>query len=337
MQIVRLLGRIGLDKSSTDPHNEGTMSLKYTIRKVADRTGLSHHTIRAWERRYGALKPVRSDTNQRLYDEEEVRKLALLKHAVEAGHSIRQVANLSIEELSELEQSRSASSFSAGSGGIGLTPADCLVECESALDRLDQDALMHALIRGNSSLGVSRFIEEIVIPFLAWIERQWTSNALTIAQEHLASAVLRTYLEQVRVSIPMRPNSAKLLVTTPKGQFHEIGALIVSVVSAMESWDVTYLGPNLPAHEIAGAFKRSAAHAVALSLVYPTSDEEMTEELLELRRALGPAVPIFLGGRAADSYSVPAQEGGMQVLHSLDDLRSKLDTLRLKLLGSRSA
>ena len=66
----------------------------HTIKFVAIHTGISPHTIRAWERRYSALSPDRTATNRRLYSTTDIEKLSLLQRAVQAGHSIGQIANL---------------------------------------------------------------------------------------------------------------------------------------------------------------------------------------------------------------------------------------------------
>ena len=73
--------------------------LRHSIKTVSERTGLSPHLIRAWERRYETIQPERTDGNQRLYCEEDIERLMLLKMATEAGHPIRTVAKLPVDEL----------------------------------------------------------------------------------------------------------------------------------------------------------------------------------------------------------------------------------------------
>ena len=76
----------------------------YTIRYVSQRSGLSPHVIRAWEKRYQAVVPQRSPKNRRLYSEDDVKRLQLLKKITDVGHTISQVANLSTDDLSDLAQ-----------------------------------------------------------------------------------------------------------------------------------------------------------------------------------------------------------------------------------------
>ena len=71
----------------------------YGIGAVVKRTGLAAPTIRIWEKRYGAVKPGRTETNRRLYSGEDVTRLGLLRSLTERGHSIRNIANLELPQL----------------------------------------------------------------------------------------------------------------------------------------------------------------------------------------------------------------------------------------------
>ena len=76
----------------------------FAIKYVSQRTGLTPHVIRAWEKRYNAVVPERSPKNRRLYSEEDIQRLLLLKTITDAGHNISQVAKLETEDLTNLAQ-----------------------------------------------------------------------------------------------------------------------------------------------------------------------------------------------------------------------------------------
>ncbi|MEI8282809.1 MAG: MerR family transcriptional regulator, partial [Armatimonadota bacterium] len=217
--------------------------MKYTIRTVASMTGLSQYTIRAWERRHHILNPDRTETNRRLYGEEDVFRLKLLKQMVDAGHSIGQSSKLTNDELFRLG---SLGPDSAAFPNDRKSPDQFLNASIASVVQLDEEALRDSLVRGAAFLGAGSFIENVILPLLSHVESRWVEKSISIAQEHMVTAVLRTNLEQLRSSFLTSPNARRLLVTTPKGQMHELGALIVSVIAGLESWQVTYLGPNLP-------------------------------------------------------------------------------------------
>jgi methanogenic corrinoid protein MtbC1 len=118
------------------------------------------------------------------------------------------------------------------------------------------------------------------------------------------------------------------VVATPTGQIHEFGALLVAATATTEGWRVTYLGADLPAEDIAEAAVRTRARAVALSIVYPTGDPAVSDELRRLRNALPKGITLLVGGAAASAYGSWLDEIGAIRLNSLAELRLELQTLR---------
>ncbi|MDI9637426.1 MerR family transcriptional regulator [Kamptonema cortianum] len=277
------------------------MSLTYSISAVAEATGLSVHTIRAWEKRYGVPKTHRTDTNRRVYDASAVRHLRLLHEATNAGHSIGMISELNEEELTKLLQNSGKPTLRNGS-------LDHLQFSLAAMRDLDSEALELSLSRAAILLGIEGFLDHVVVPLIAELDRGWNEGYVTISQEHLVSAALRTQLEKLRQSISVPANAPRILVTTIAGQYHELGALLVCIAAARSDWNVTYLGPNLPAPEIASATQRTRSSVIGLSMVYPEADERAMQELRQLRSLVGNEVTILLGGRAADSYREVANE-----------------------------
>ncbi len=298
--------------------------MKYTIRTVATMTGLSQYTIRAWERRHHTSGPTRTETNRRLYDESDVSRLQLLKQAVDSGHSIGQAAQLSNDELRGLFVRTKEASSPATDAGEGQTSEFIINVCITAIESLDEEALRECLLRGATSLGAQVFIEKVVIPLISLVEHRWIEKTISIAQEHMVSAVLRTNLERLRTSIPVSAKAARIIITTPKGQIHELGALIISVIACLESWHVTYLGPNLPADEIARAALQSGSKAIALSLVYPVNDPQVPVELARLRDLVGDSFPILVGGRATSDYSSAIEESSLVNCSEISEFRQAL-------------
>jgi methylmalonyl-CoA mutase cobalamin-binding subunit len=109
---------------------------------------------------------------------------------------------------------------------------------------------------------------------------------------------------------------------------HEIGALMAAITAASEGWRVAYLGPNLPAVDIAAAAQHHQARAVVLSIVYPPDDPYLGAELVSLRRLLPEGLAILVGGRAAHGYAEGLETIGAVRLHTLSSLRSTLQSLR---------
>ena len=301
----------------------------FPIRVVARRTGLSPHVIRAWERRYKVVEPHRSGTNRRLYSSVDVEKLNLLQAAIASGHSIGRVASLSLEELRRMVATdRSANALTEGRPPATAGKSKVVEACLSAVQSLDERQLESELARANLALGHVGLMQKVIAPLLDRIGELWRSGDLPVAHEHMASSAIRSALGAMREGFDLPDSSARIVVTTPTGQLHEFGALLAGHAAGSEGWRVTYLGPNLPAAEIAGAARATGAKAVALSVIYPPDDPRLAAELKDLRRLLGSDVALIIGGRAARSYGRVMEEIGAIHIEDLSSFRSQLERLR---------
>ena len=299
------------------------------IKVVARRTGLSAHVIRIWEKRYGAVEPERTGTNRRLYSDEQIERLTLLREITQNGHSIGHVAKLPTEKLRQIaSQSHGAN----GSAPRALTPTQTAPtffdECIAAVKSLNARALEEILKRASMALGAQGLLQHVVAPLAQALGELWREGNITAAHEHLASAVLRNFLGNAAKPFAGTESSPVLIVTTPAGQVHEIGALLVAAAAANLGWHVTYLGASLPAAEIAGAARQNRARAVALSLVYPEDDPQLEGELTRLRESLPAEVTLLIGGRATSAYRDVLEKIGATEMKDLKHLFSTLDSLR---------
>jgi len=299
------------------------------IRLVARRTGLSAHVIRVWERRYGAVVPERTGTNRRLYSDEQIERLSLLRDITQNGHSISHVAKLPTEKLRELARETPKSDNSSPRPLVATSPAArALDDCLAAVKTLDGRGLELALKRAELELGAQGMLQRVVAPLAQSIGDLWREGGISAAHEHFASAVIRVFLGQAAKPFAGTENAPVLVVASPAGQIHELGALLVGAAAANLGWHVTYLGPSLPAAEIAGAARQNRARAVALSLVYPEDDPRLGGELTRLRESLPGEIPLLVGGRAAPAYQEALKKIGAVQVQDLPDFCSTLDKLR---------
>lgn len=295
---------------------------QHAIRFVAQKTGLSAHVIRVWERRYAAVAPDRSGSNRRFYTDVELERLRLLAQACRCGHNIGAIARLPEERLRVLAadclQTRATCADPEGFVATAL----------AAVKALDTPGLEAVLARSAVALGHQGVLCRVVAPLACALGADWRTGELTAAHEHFATAVIRGFLAQIR-PFAVAESAPTLLVATPCGQLHELGALLVAAAAGNVGWRVTYLGTCLPAVEIAGAAAQTKARAVALSVVYPEDDPQLPGELRRLR-ALLPELPLLLGGRAVAAYRAALAEAQITFIGSLGELYAALDDLRAR-------
>jgi methanogenic corrinoid protein MtbC1 len=290
---------------------------------------LSAHVIRIWEQRYRAVEPQRTATKRRLYSQREIDRLNLLREATRAGHSIGQVAQLPTDKLGKLVAA-SPDLQARAAGAVAEVPKSVsfLNECVAAIKSLDVHGLDDTLKRAATELGAMGMLQRLVGPLAQTIGDLWRDGTLTSAHEHFASAALRVFLGNAAKPFGPMDDAPVLVVATPAGQVHELGALLVGATASNLGWRVTYLGASLPAKEIAGAARQGGARAVALSLVYPEDDPRLAGELTRLRESLPAEVPLLVGGRAQLAYLDALREAGAIPIEGLAQLGTTLDILR---------
>jgi methanogenic corrinoid protein MtbC1 len=302
----------------------------HPIGYVAYRTGLTPHVIRAWEKRYQAVQPSRTATNRRLYSEADIEKLRLLRTAVSKGHRISQLAALSVESLLMLliEEGKRAESRTLIEPFKGESPEAHYNACLNAILQLDQKALDLALNRAAIELTRLSLLERVIGPLVQEIGELWYQGRLKVMHEHMATSTIRSFLGDILRTVEPPPRAPKIIITTPPGQWHEVGALILALVASDEGWRVIYLGASLPTEEIVAAAEMTKAKAVALSIVYPSDDPSLARELSKLRRYLAEDIALIAGGRAAGSYEETLRGIGAVMLKDIAAFRSQLESLR---------
>lgn len=300
----------------------------HNMKAVELRTGLSAHLIRIWERRYGAVAPARSDSQRRLYSEKDVQRLQLLGQLTRSGLAISQIATLPLEVLQTMQGETGILASPAPPDAGPEMAAKLMPEAMQAIRRYDTAGLEKILDQGLIKYGYSGLLNKLLIPLLHAIGDAWESGDLTASQEHGATSAMKDYLARNLRSMSPSETAPRLLVTTPAGQLHEMGAAIAASLARKSGWNVTYLGPSLPAEEIVGAVMMNQFRAVALSIIYPGDDPELPGQLIRLRSLLPDDIPIILGGRSAQHYRPTIDRIGGLLVENMVDFSRVLDEVR---------
>lgn len=323
----------------------------YLISTVAKRSGVKSDLVRAWERRYQAVTPERTAGGHRLYTEQDIARLRLLNQATQHGHSISRIARFSLEELLILVQNEQAmpmetlSNYNAANtarplpiNGQRQLLADSYMEkCYAAVLAFDAKALEAHFENAIVELGSEAFIESLLTPLLTHIGDRWKTGELRPIHEHMTSSVIRSLTYILRNNAPSLGNAPRMIVSTPIGQLHELGALLAAIMAELKGWQVTYLGANLPAEEIAAAVRYTQSRAVTISISFSTDDHVVQKELRKLRKLIGANIAIIVGGRAAGHYEAVLDEVGVLKIQSYDHFRYILEQLATSPLTENSA
>lgn len=296
---------------------------RHPIQVTATRAGLTPDQLRAWERRYGAVEPARSEGGQRLYSDADVERLRLLRMAVDGGRRISEVASMSPDELAilvledEVEVQRDTDH-------PPVVDPFALVDCMDAIEALDGKRLEQILTQQLVSRGSGDLIEGLVAPLMYEVGRRWHDGELGIHHEHLATAVLRGTVARILAdSQPQRPVGTIVLATT-QGQRHEVGLLLAATVAAQHAWRVVYLGADLPARVIAEAVQQVGADLVGLSVVIQNEEIDDLQELRAVAENLPPEARVVVGGAAVEHFRAQLLAMGAECLDEPKELEQYL-------------
>jgi DNA-binding transcriptional MerR regulator len=283
-------------------------SARYPIRAVSKLTGIGIDTLRAWERRYGAVTPVRDDRG-RMYTDADISRLRLLRGAVEHGHSIGRLAGLTDTELRRLGVTADANTASA----VASTQRTSLdtAALTAALQKYDATAIDQQISRFAAVLPPLELLRDVLMPVLAQVGDEWHRGAARIAHEHLMSSTMRNILGSF-LRLYARPDvSIRLLFATLAGERHEIGTLGAAMLAASSGLGVAYLGPDLPAGEIVESVKPAGAQVLVLGLTTTSAGKTRGRELRTIVRDLPKHVELWAGGRGAERHAALISPRGL--------------------------
>lgn len=304
---------------------------RHPINFVAHRTGLSTHVIRVWERRYAAIQPERTDTNRRLYSDADVDRLKLLTQVKAQGQSIRLIASLPDHELKQMltqvDGDKLAAAQELRSGAYHDTLEEMMAACKESVLSMKEEGLARALMEASVKLPLLVLLDDLVGPLMSWIGDRWHDGSIRVAHEHMATAAIRSFLGRVKQIRRANEGAPCIVIATPAGQDHEIGALMAATMAANEGWRDLYLGPNLPAQEIALAAMETNARAVAVSIVAPGNNPNVIHEFRNLRNLLQERIPLLAGGGGVAQHRFQYEMDGVYCTESLTEFRDRLVAL----------
>jgi DNA-binding transcriptional MerR regulator len=258
----------------------------YPIRAVARLTGLSLDTLRAWERRYQVVTPLR-DQRGRLYDDRDVERLKQLARLVDEGHAIGSIATLPAAALARLAHRQSSPPRPAAAAAVDVT---ALVR---AMKQYDLPAVESLLNRHAAVLPADALIFSVILPILREAGARWEAGTIRPAQEHLVSASVRSVLGGLLRTMPPAADDDAMVFATLAGERHELGLLSAAVLAAHAGRRVTYLGPDVPGADVGHAVNSLKASTL---VVCATIANVTTVRELRALRQLRPEVAVWAGG-----------------------------------------
>jgi methanogenic corrinoid protein MtbC1 len=280
----------------------------YAILAVSKLTGIAIDTLRAWERRHGAVTPTRDDRG-RMYTDADVNRLRLLKGAVERGHSIGRLANLGDEQLRHLADIADAT-VAPARAQMRQSLLDTTT-LSAALQAYDATGIDQEIARLAAVLRPLDLLRDVLMPVLVQVGDEWHRGRTSVAHEHLMSSAIRHLLGSFLRLHARRDAPARLLFATPSGDRHEIGTLGAAMLAASSGLGVAYLGPDLPARDIVNSVTPAGAHVLVMGLTTTTALKTTERELRAVVHDLPRECELWAGGRGAERHAAVISPRGL--------------------------
>jgi MerR family transcriptional regulator, light-induced transcriptional regulator len=244
------------------------------IGELSRRTGVRTDTLRAWERRYGLLRPERTEGGFRLYGSADEARVRAMKARIEAGVSAAEAARFALASDSAVQ-----AASPAPLEGEQLSSA--VEALRSALENFDDAGANAVLDEALSRLTLEAVTDRIVLPAVRQIGERWESGEITVAQEHFATGVIRGRL--LSVARNWGAGSGPLaLLACPPGESHDLGLISFGLVLHSRGWRITYLGPDTPVGTISQVVEDVGPDAIVLAALDPALFESAADEISAL-------------------------------------------------------
>lgn len=258
------------------------------IGELGRRVELSEHVLRAWERRYGLLRPLRSPGGYRLYSDADERRVRRMQAHLAAGLSAAEAARATLNE------ERPGLPAPAGTGSADGGLAGSAKDLARSLDRLDEPGAQAALDRLLADFTVETVLRDALLPYLRDLGDRWESGQVSIAGEHFASNLLRGRLAGLARGWGYG-HGPRAVLACPPGEQHDLPLLMFGIVLHRCGWRVDYLGASTPVAELAGTVMEGGADVVVVAATVKEHFDRLTDDLAQLARQ----VPLALAGAGA--------------------------------------
>jgi MerR family transcriptional regulator, light-induced transcriptional regulator len=274
------------------------------IGELSRRVGVSEHVLRAWESRYGLVRPVRSPGGFRLYSDDDEQRVRRMQFHLGRGLRAAEAARASIAERdSPVKSSATARRDRADQADLVTLRADL----RSALEALDEPEAQAVFDRLMANYTLAATLRDVVVPYLREVGDRWATGEITIIQEHFASNVIRGRLAGLARDWGTG-EGPRAVLACPPGELHDLPLLVFGIILNRQGWRVDFFGANTPIAEVIEGARRSPPDLVVVAATVP---KRLTAIRADLEH-LAAIAPLALAGAGASSGV--ADDVGAQLL-----------------------
>lgn len=253
------------------------------IGELSKRSGVSPELLRAWERRYGLLRPVRSTGGLRLYTPADVERVRVMRRHLADGLAAAEAAALALRADADDQ-----------AAPMALRPDAVRDDLADALESFDEPRAQAIFDRLLAVVTVETLLGDVVLPYLHELGDRWQRGDASVAQEHFASSIVRGRLLGLARGWGLGLGPTAVLACLP-GEQHDLGLIAFGLALRARGWRIVYLGADSPIETVEEISRRRDPSLAVLSGV---SGERLQPVVTQLR-ALAGRQRLAVGGAAA--------------------------------------
>lgn len=288
------------------------------IQAVERETGVSKELLRMWERRYHFPTPARDAQGDRIYSQDQISKLRLLRRLIDNGFRPGKIIALETDELENLLRTR----YIATLESAPEIEKELITNLKSGNVAQIREYLSHQLIR----MGLQSFILDFLQYATTIVGDAWMRGVIEIHEEHLYTEQVQSLIRNAISGLRSTTHPPHILLTTPPEENHTLGVLMVEAMLRLDDVDAVCFGAIMPVREIVQAAQRHHMDIVALSFSasYPAS--KAIEFLEEVRFRLPLSIEIWAGGSALRGTRRSVE--GVEIFQDLQGIRRGVQAWR---------
>ena len=252
------------------------------IGEFSRRVGVSPELLRAWETRYGLLRPERSGGGLRLFSEQDERRVGLMLENLDTGMPASEAARLAIGGRIH------------GANEHPQASAEIERALSEGVEALDEPMTQAALDRLLDAFALPEALSEVILPFLRRVGERWAAGEISVADEHFASNIIGGRLRTLARGWGDGVGPRAVLACQP-GERHDLGLMCFGLALRERGWRITYLGADTPLRDVAAVCGELTPAIVVLCAVKPERFRKHAEGIL----SLGTRARVAIGGAGA--------------------------------------
>lgn len=215
----------------------------YSIKDLEKLSGIKAHTLRIWEKRYGIIAPMRTQTNIRYYQDEDLKRLLNITLLNRYGYKISKIACMSDEEINYHVNNLSEQIHEHDSQMDALT---------ISMIEMNEQKFQSVLNRNIEESGFEHTMTEVIYPFLDKLTLLWFTGSVNSIQENFIANLIKQkiFVAIDQLKLDEQDFKAQIFIYLPEGESQELSMLFLHYLLKSRGFQVLNAGQSVTFNDL---------------------------------------------------------------------------------------